>query len=550
VADLIRMPDVAEQLKLVAGLRWDLLKNSLQRKNNRWDMVGMILAVAGSAVVVVGLCVAFYVGTYFFLTRDRASWMSLLYWAIFLWWQVVPILVAGFGANFEFRNLLRFPLSLRAFYILGFGYGFADFAAVSSICWIVSMLVATAMGKIALLPAMLIVSVLFILVNVTLERLIGSWLERIFANRRARELLVGLFVLSMVSMNFLNPALQKWGDHGTRPRIAHLLPYFSWLPGSLAGNILAGASDGDLQAVFFPVAGLVVWLGATSGLLWLRYKAQYLGEELSESAAPSTVKREARKQVASSKLLGLLPPPIAGVMRKEFHYLTRNGFSFITLILPPVMVVFFSMQFAGNNSPLKEHGLPPQTFFPAVMAYLILILLSPAYNSFAFEGHGIQSYFMAPVRMRDILVGKNLFLVCVVTVELTVSLGVLVWRIGFPGLPLFLSTIAAAAFGVMGQLTIANWSALSFPKKMEIGKLKGQRNSGVAVWTAFGVQILLGGIATVVLLAGRWLGNPWLPAALFAGLTAGALGGYVASLDPLSILAERKKELLIETLCR
>jgi ABC-2 type transport system permease protein len=212
--------------------------------------------------------------------------------------------------------------------------------------------------------------------------------------------------------------------------------------------------------------------------------------------------------------------------------------------------MFFSMQFAGNNSQIKEHGLSPQTFFPAVMAYLILILLSPAYNSFAFEGHGIQSYFMAPVRMRDILVGKNLFLVCVVAVELTISLAVLVWRVGFPGLPLFLSTIAAAAFAVMAQLTIANWSAVSFPKKMEIGKIKGQRNSGVAVWTAFGAQILIGGIATVVLLAGRWFGNAWLPLALFAGLTAAALGGYVASLDPLSVLAERKKELLIETLCR
>jgi ABC-2 type transport system permease protein len=199
---------------------------------------------------------------------------------------------------------------------------------------------------------------------------------------------------------------------------------------------------------------------------------------------------------------------------------------------------------------VKEHGLPPQTFFPAAMAYLILILLSPAYNSFAFEGRGIQSYFMAPVRMRDILVGKNLFLACVVGIELTVSLGVLVWRIGFPGFPLFFSTIAAAAFAVMGQLTIANWSALSFPKKMEIGKMKGQRNSGVAVWTAFGAQILIGGIATVVLLTGRWFGNPWLPVAVFAGLTAAALGGYLASLDPLSILAERKKELLIETLCR
>jgi ABC-2 type transport system permease protein len=550
LADVIQIPSVREQLKLIAELRWNLLKNSLQRKNNRWDMIGMIVAAGWSAMVVIGLCVAFYTGAYFFLTTERAGWMPVLYWAIFLWWQVIPILVAGFGVNFEFRSLLRFPLSLRAFYILGLGYGFADFAAVSSICWIVSMLVATAVGRVQLLPVMAIASALFILVNVTLERLVGSWLEKILAKRRAREVLVGLFVLSMVSMNFLNPALQRWGNRGARPGFVHLAPYVSWLPGSLTGNAIAAASDGDSQALLVTVAGLLVWLGATSGLLWLRYHAQYLGEEQSETAAPSAAKRGTHRQTSSSGVPGFLSPPVAGVMRKEFHYLTRNGFSFIALILPPVMVMFFSMQFAGTHSQLNDHGLAPQTFFPLAMAYLILILLSPAYNSFAFEGQGIQSYFMAPVRMRDILVGKNLFLVCVVAIELTISLGILVWRVGFPGLPLFVSTIAAAAFAVVGQLTIANWSALSFPKKMEIGKMKGQRNSGVAVWTAFGAQILIGGIATFVLLAGRWFGNAWLPPVVFAGLTAAALGGYVASLEPLSNLAERKKELLIETLCR
>jgi hypothetical protein len=184
------------------------------------------------------------------------------------------------------------------------------------------------------------------------------------------------------------------------------------------------------------------------------------------------------------------------------------------------------------------------------MAYLILILLSPAYNSFAFEGKGIQSYFMAPIRFRDVLLGKNLFLVGVVVLELTVSLTVLVYRVGWPPMPRFFATIAAGIFAVSGQLTIANWSSLSFPKKMEIGKMKGQRNSGIAVWTAFGVQILVGGIAAVVLLAGRWFHNPWLPVGAFLGLTVATLGGYVASLSSLDELAERKKELLIETLCR
>jgi hypothetical protein len=36
----------------------------------------------------------------------------------------------------------------------------------------------------------------------------------------------------------------------------------------------------------------------------------------------------------------------------------------------------------------------------------------------------------------------------------------------------------------------------------------------------------------------------------FTGLAAAAAGGYVASLGALRCLAEEKKELLIETLCR
>ena len=115
---------------------------------------------------------------------------------------------------------------------------------------------------------------------------------------------------------------------------------------------------------------------------------------------------------------------------------------------------------------------------------------------------------------------------------------------------MFATTIAGGAFAVLGQLTIANWSSLSFPKKMAIGKMKGQRNSGVAVWTAFGVQIVLGGVCALIVLAGRWLSEPWMPAIAFTGLTAAAVSGYVASLSALSRLAETKKELLIETLCR
>src|SRR5208337_1727529 len=396
-----------------------------------------------------------------------------------------PIFIAGFGVNFEFATLLRFPLSRRAFYLLGLGYGLSDFAAISSICWIVSMIAGAATARWNVVPAMVLVSLLFVLINLTLERLVGSWLEKLLSRRRTRELFLGLFVLSMVSLNFLNPVLQKWG-RGATPKLRAITPYLSWLPGSLAGSAVGAAVRANLRGYSLAMAGLLAWTAVSSALLWRRFAAQYGGEEISESPAPAVTKKREKRQIVSVERPGLISPQVAAMVAKEFRYLTRNGFAFLTLLLPPIMVFFFTFQF-GPGSVLKEHSLKPGLFFPGMMAYLILILLSPAYNSFAFEGKGIQTYFMAPVRFRDVLLGKNLFLVCLVGFELALSLALLTWRIGWPGAPMFAATIMAGTFAVLGQLAIANWSSLSFPKKMEIGKMKGQRNSGVAVWTAFGV---------------------------------------------------------------
>jgi ABC-2 type transport system permease protein len=549
MADVARLPGVFEQIRLVAQVRWLILKNGLRKKNNVRDLIGMIWVGIFSASIVVGLCFAFYTGGYEFMYQGHAGWMAFLYWGIFIWWQIFPIFIAGFGSTFEFARLLRFPLSLRAFYLLGLGYGLSDFAAISSICWILSMIAGVATTRLDVLPEMLLVSGLFALINLTIERLVGSWLEKVMAKRKTRELFLVLFVLSMVSLNFLNPAFQRLG-HNVKPRFMQIIPYLSWLPGSLAGHAVSTAAAGNARGYLLAMAGLLGWMVVASALLWRRFAAQYAGEELSESAAPAVaVKKKEKQQTISAERPGLLSPQVAAMIAKEFRYLTRNGFAFLGLLMPPIMALFFTYQF-GPGSPLKQHALKPTLFFPGLLAYVVLILMSPAYNAFAFESKGIQTYFMAPLRFRDVLLGKNLFLVSLVGLELALSLVLLVWRLGWPGTPVFAATVTAAGFAVLGQLAIANWSSLSFPKKMELGKMKGQRNSGVAVWTAFGVQILLGGICALVLLAGRWTGNPWLPPVAFGALTMAAVGGYAASLDGLSGLAEKKKELLIETLTR
>ena len=242
MADVTRLPGVFEQVRLVAGLRWRILKNGLRRKHNVWDLIGMIWVGVFGTSIVIGLGFAFFAGSYEFFSKNQPAWIGLLYWGLFLWWQVFPIFIAGFGSNFEFAKLLRFPLSLRAFYLLGLGYGLSDFAAISSICWVFCMIAGAAFARIGIVPVMLLVSALFVLINVTLERLVGSWLEKLLAKRRARELFFGIFVLCMVSLNFLNPVFQRWGN-GMKPKFIEWIPYLSWLPGSLAGNTIGSAVD-------------------------------------------------------------------------------------------------------------------------------------------------------------------------------------------------------------------------------------------------------------------------------------------------------------------
>jgi ABC-2 type transport system permease protein len=550
MADVTQSISVFEQIRLVAGLRWRILRNSLRKKNNRLDLIGLIFTGLFASILVIGLSFAFYAGAYAFLSQGRLEWMALLFWGIFLFWQVFPVFVAGFGANFEFRTLLRFPLSLRAFYVIGLAYGFADFSALASVCWLLAMTAGATAAKPGVLPAMLLIVAVFMLLNATIERLIGSWLERLLARRRTRELFLGLFVLSMVSLNFIAPLMQRYGA-SARPVFLRFMPYFAWLPPSLAGHALAAVLRLEPSAFLLSFALLLLYLVLFSVFLWRRFAAQYRGEELSETAAPA---RAAVRSIPAKDdgpdRLSLLSPPVAAIVRKEFRYLTRNGFAYLTLLLPPVLILIFSMNSAGWHLTRGGRGVSAEIFFPGMMAYLILILMAPAYNSFAYEGRGIQTYFTAPLRFRDVLLGKNLMLVSVLSIEIALSLGMLAWRVGLPSAHMLVATCAAIVFTIVGQLTIANWSSITFPRKMEFGRMHGQRQSGMAVLVAFGAQILMGSMSAVILFTGNWTGNPWLPAEAFIFLAAAAVGGYFASLDALTRLAEEKKEALIEALCR
>jgi ABC-2 type transport system permease protein len=550
VADVAARLGIGEQVRLVAALRWQILRNQLRKKSSKLDLIGLAFAAFFAGATVLAISTAFYWGGYVSASSGHFVWISLLFWAVFFFWQVFPIFVAGFGATFEFRNLLRFPMSLGAFYVIGLAYGLADFSALACVCWLLAMILGVASGAASLLPAMIVITALVIVLNATLERLFGSWLERLLARRVTREILFALFIIASVALQFIRPLVERF-EHGAPIPFRQFSPYLAVLPPSLAGRALAAAASHQISLLLASLAGIVAYIFVFSVLLWKRFAAQHRGEELSETAAPARIAvRHVPAREDAADPLRWLSPQVAAVFRKDLRYLTRNMFVLVSLAVPPFMVLLFSSQFAGVHPTITRHAVSPNMFFPAMIGYLMLILMMPAYNCFAYEGRGIQSYFTAPVRFREVFLGKNLVYAFVLLFELILSIALLRWRIGLPSLPVFVATLAGFLFAVSGQFSIANWASISFPRKLEFGSMRSQRNSGVSIWLGFGVQLLLGGICSLILFVGRWTGNPWLPAEALAALTVVSLGGYVSSLDALTNLAEKKKEVLIEALCR
>jgi ABC-2 type transport system permease protein len=558
MAEVVGPVSLAQQIALVAKLRWRILRNGLRKKNNAADLIGMAFASLFGAALVFGPTVGFYFAGYTLVSGGRLQWLSALFWAIFAFWQMIPIFAAGFGSKFEFRTLLRFPFSAAAFYLIGLAYGLADFPALASMCWLLALSAGITVAMPSALPAVLVLLVLFILLNVTLERLVGSWLERLLARRRSREIFFALFLLAMFSLQFISPMQRKFAGRTNPAALLEMARYLAPFPPSLAARFVTGSIRHDFTDVAIGLCGLAMFIAFFSLLLWQRFVAQYRGEELSDSSGPVKKAAHDPSETAGSATLardwrnffGLLSPAVGAMVRKEYFYLVRNGFAFLLLILPPVQILFFSSQFAGKHPIFGGKGVSVDTFFPGMMAYTILLLMGPAYNVFAYEGRGIQTYFMAPLRFQDIFVGKNLVFTTIVACEVAISGGVLAWRLGLPSVPVLCATIVALVFTVAGQLPIANWASVRFPRKLEFGSMRSQRNSGVAIWIMFGIQVLMGGASALVLSAGRWLGNPWLPAESFAFLAAAALGGYFASLQPLTEFAQERRELLIEALCR
>ena len=545
-------PEARGQIAAIAKVRWQLFVNSLRSLHGRLELVSRGFIGLGFAFAGFGGGFGLGSAAWFFVSSGRAEWLALLLWPVFMFWQLFPLLATAFTDNFDSSNLLRFPLSYPSFFLIRLAYGSLDPATALGSLWLTGIALGIGYARPQLLPWAALVLAAFAVLNILIGRMIFAWVERWLARRRTREILGVVFFLILISFQFLGPLVNHFGK-GSPPAAGHivsqLLPLERLLPPGLAAAAIAQAMRAEFAAAF----GAFLLLGAygvvIGWLLHLRLRAQYRGENLNEAVARST-SRNGKSAIRPGWKLPGFPASVAAIFEKEFRYLSRSGPMLFTMIMPVVVLLIFRLTPSSSGNADAFLVRAPDLAFPAGAAYALLVLTNLVYNNFGADAAGIQFFFAAPVRFREILLAKNLAHAAVLALET-----ILVWlAVCFvfrrPSLDVTLATLAGLFFALLVNLTVGNLLSLASPKKIDFGTFGRQRASNTTVFASFGVQIAVFGLAGLTLLAARRQGEVWLATLIFLGLAAIAAAGYALVLSRADQMVLARRETLIAELSR
>lgn len=560
MAGLNAIPGVSQQIRLIGRLRWMLFRNSLRNVKGRLEAVSTAILWLMMSGLVIGGGIFFGIAAYFLVAHARWQWLAGLMWIVFLFWQIYPIFAASVGAQFDFSNLLRFPLRFTSFLILSVVYGLFDPGAVASLFWLFCMWIGLGIARPALLGWALLVLLAFAAMNLFFARMLFAWLEKWLARRRTREILGFIFIIIIICFQLIGPAVQHFQHHHAQLQTGWLLTAVAVanvLPPGLAGRSLQLGLASNFAHAASLLLFLVVYAAAFFYLLRIRLVAQFHGENLGETSASPAPLAPAQKlrspsasksaAAASSWEIPGLSRPVAAVFEKEVRYALRSGPMLLNFVIPIFLVIFLGFTFRQQGA--FKH-LPQSMVFPIAIAYTFLIQMNWVFNSFAFEGAGIQFFLLAPVRFRDIMMGKNLFLGALSFVDALLVLAVISWMFAPPSAVVTIATFVALLYGTFGNFALGNILSISFPRRLEFGVFRQKKQAGVTMAVAFAAEIILIGSGGIVFVLARILHRQALAIPIFLVLAALAAIGYRISLGRVDALAMNRRETLTSELCR
>jgi len=197
------------QYGALAAMRWQLLKNSLRSNTGVFELGARTISYFIYGAMGLGLGVGAGAVAYMLVSHRMLLLLPIEFWIVCLIWQMVPIALASFQEQFDMGALLRYPVNFGSYYLLFLVFGLLDISTLlGGLCCLgifcgISVVLPEMFGWTALGLVGLAVF------NVLLARTIFAWIDRWLAQRRTREIVSGIFLLFLISLQLLNPALRQ-----------------------------------------------------------------------------------------------------------------------------------------------------------------------------------------------------------------------------------------------------------------------------------------------------------------------------------------------------
>lgn len=548
----INLPRNYGQFSAIARVRWQMFVHSLRTRRGSMELASRIFVSIFFGFGGLGAAMGLGSGAYYFVAQGRTEWLPVLFWTVFVFWQLFPVMATAFSDNLDSSALLRFPLSYRSYFLVRMLYGSLDVSTGLGLLWVTAITIGIAAAKINLLPFAICIAALFAILNISLARLTFAWVERWLAQRKTREIFGVIVLLLALSGQLIGPILSRYGRRSApgATRLFHeLSPEQKILPPGAAGAALANATSLHPAAAFGYVLILCAYSALFLSLLHIRLYQQFRGENLSE-ATDRTAAVSGKPLVRPAWKIPWTRAPVAAVFQKELLYLLRSGPMLFTLIVPGFMLLIFRLGPGGSRQASSFLMRAPNLAFPIGAAYCLLLLTNLIYNSFGADGPGLQAFLASPVRFRDIVQGKNLAHSAVLVFEI-----VLVWvAVSFlfkaPTFDVTIATLTGIAFAAPINFLAGNLLSLYSPKKVDYGVLGRQRASQTGVLASFGIQLAILAVAAVIVFLAHLTGSYWTATFAFVLLAIVGWSGYVITMNRIDTIAFRQRESLLSELCR
>lgn len=507
---------------LLLQLRWRLFVNAMRRPSRRVELglqVFWYIFTAGFIFLTTG---AFSAGTYGLLKVGRPEFIDLLLLAVFLIWQLAPILFEGFSPGLNFREVARYPISFRLYFLLNLLYGLSDPAAITCLLWLFGMWLAVLIARPDLALMAAFAFLLFALFNLLCNRIVVGLFERFQSTRKGRERMVFITLILLLLPQFLQFSTGAWFSDHKHKLPPSLLPTLArvreLLPSGITAHIFLSEGAVALQAVaVLFLCGSLLFL-----LLSRQLQAVYQGEIYSEGH----IVRRAMK-VRQGWQMPAVDEVTSAIMEKELRYLRQNSRLILQLIYPPV--IFLLLIFNGPARKIS-FATKPAGMLAGLAGFLLLSLPNLAYNTFGMDKEGFGRWLLSPLPLRKVLIAKNLTHGGILAILYLVVAAILIVVAHVDLLNVATVTVGFLAVLIV-QLGAGNLISVYWPKRVELTQMNSKMASNAAGFASLLVILPLTAIAGVIAFAVWYWQLSWLPLVLGLAILAGVYKLYSYLLD-------------------